>query len=50
MKEINEKRCGNCFYFNGDDEETQDQFCDEREIYVDKDNGCWRRKEMLSDD
>lgn len=25
-----DRNCGNCIYFNGDEEETQEQFCDER--------------------
>ena len=41
------KHCGNCFYFNGDDSDKEQQFCDEHEKYVSKNNNCgkWVGKE-----
>lgn len=38
--------CGNCFWFDGDDDDERLQFCDEREEYVARFGTCqkWRCK------
>lgn len=38
--------CGNCFWFDGDDDDERLQFCDEREEYVARFGTCqkWRKK------
>lgn len=38
--------CGNCFWFDGDDDDELFQFCDEKEIDVPNFGTCqkWRKK------
>ena len=38
--------CGNCLWFDGDDDDERLQFCDEREEYVARFGTCqkWRKK------
>ena len=43
-QEVTGDRCGTCIYFNGDMLDDQNQFCDEKEVYVSKTNYCPRYK------
>ena len=40
---MNKHCCGNCEWFNGGMEDNV-QYCDEKELYVNKDGYCFRHK------
>ena len=44
MREADNK-CGNCIWFNGDMQDEQPQFCDEKEVYVSKSDYCPKYKD-----
>lgn len=44
-KEGHTECCGNCFFFDGDITDTQPQFCDEKEEYVNPGYRCIRYRQ-----